>query len=191
MNMLRIGLAAAAMAITTPAIAADFTGFHIGGGIGLDRAAYDDRALSIDESFGGLMYGAALGYDFGLGGGMTLGAELTLEDSTADYDVSNGADRASVDASRDFGATARLGVKASDNLLIYGLAGYSQTRINAFSLINGVTTRASGNADGFRIGAGMEFMLGKKLFTKVEYRYTDYEGGFSRNQVRVGAGFRF
>lgn len=178
-------------AVATPAAAADFTGFHVGASLGLDRAAYDNRALAIDESFGGIMYGAALGYDFGIGSAMTLGAELTLEDSTADYDVTNGGNRGAVDASRDFGAVARVGFKAGDSMLVYGLAGYSQTRVNAFTTIANVTTRASGNADGFRVGAGVEFMLSKNLFTKVEYRYTDYEGGFSRNQVRLGAGFRF
>jgi outer membrane immunogenic protein len=49
----------------------------------------------------------------------------------------------------------------------------------------------SGNGDGLRLGAGIEFALGRGAYAKTEYRYSNYEGGVTRNQVITGLGFRF
>ena len=178
-------------AAATPAAAADFHGFHIGATAGLDRAAYDNVALGIDRSFGGFVYGVSIGYDAKVSNAVTLGLEATLDDSTADWELTNGNNFAEIDAGRDYGLVARIGVKASDNVLVYGLAGYANGRIKGLARTNGVEQTGGADADGFRIGAGVEMALGSGFYTKAEYRYTDYEAGFTRNQAVIGAGFRF
>ncbi|MET0375678.1 MAG: porin family protein, partial [Rhizorhabdus sp.] len=44
------------------------------------------------------------------------------------------------------------------------------------------------NGDGYRLGAGAEVKLGKSAYTKIEYRFSDYEGGYERHQVIGGIG---
>lgn len=45
--------------------------------------------------------------------------------------------------------------------------------------------------DGVRGGVGVEQKLGKSVSLKAEYRYSNYDGPYSRNQGVVGLGFRF
>ena len=52
-------------------------------------------------------------------------------------------------------------------------------------------TPGSDNGGGWRVGAGAEFALSRNTFVKAEYRYSNYEGSLSRNQVVGGFGFRF
>ena len=43
----------------------------------------------------------------------------------------------------------------------------------------------------FRSGLGYEYLLSGKSYLKLEYRYSNYEGGIERNQAVTGFGFRF
>lgn len=191
MNKAILFAATAAAMTATPAAAADFTGFRAGIQLGLDRGAYDNNDADIDESFGGVLAGFSAGYDFPVGGNVILGVEATAEEANTDYDFRQGADFIAVDAKRDLGLVARAGLKVSDRALVYALAGYSNVRLRASARIAGVSYGDSGNVDGLRLGAGLETALGRKGYGKVEYRYSDYSDGFSRNQILIGAGLRF
>lgn len=187
---LRMILAAAALA-ATPATAADFTGLRAQFQAGYDSISVADSDFGIDDSRDGLLYGVGIGYDFALGTNLVLGVETNIDWTTADFEVTNGPNRAAIDPGRDISAVARLGFKAGESYLVYGLAGYTNLRVTGEATLAGTSFNEAANGDGFRIGAGLERALGEKGFVKVEYRYSDYEGDVSRHQVLAGAGIRF
>lgn len=153
-----VGLLAAASA---PAVAADFTGPRVGATIGL-----------ADDDFGGsdaFTYGVNAGYDFDLGRGLIAGATAEWQDSGEDG------------LGRDLSIVGRLGGKVSDNVMLYGLAGYSNLGIENTDI----------ELDGFRVGAGVEVAVTDHVYGQVEYRYTNYELDAEAHQMLLGIGYRF
>jgi outer membrane immunogenic protein len=188
MKKVLIALAAttAAFAVATPAAA---EGFRAEIHTGLDVVAADD------DSETGIMYGIGLGYDFAITPKMELGVNLSADLASTEGCESSAIvanDRACFDAKRDLAAALRLGYKVSEQGTIYALAGYTNARFRAaYTTPAGVTTRDSANFDGFRLGAGYQHDFGEKLYGKVEYRYSNYEGNIERHQALLGLGVKF
>ena len=183
---------AAAVFSAVPAMAQDaatFTGPRVEGLVGWDRIQangdHDDGAA----------YGFGLGYDQAIGNGkVILGLEGEVSDaSTKECGTTNGVDSLCLRAGRDLYAGARVGTPLTPNLLLYGKVGYTNARykLTANDGLGGPTTRTGSNFDGVRVGAGLEYAITPQAFVKTEYRYSNYEGGLSKNQVMAGAGFRF
>lgn len=124
-------------------------------------AGADDVTNGVDPT--DVTYGAALGYDFQYGS-VVVGAEAT---------AANVFDRA------DLGVGARLGYVMNENILAYGRAGYTNLDLGARSF------------DGLTLGGGLEVNVTDKVFGRVEYRYTDFEGNLGRHGALVGLGIRF
>jgi outer membrane immunogenic protein len=134
--------------------------------------------LGYDEIGGesGVTYGTVLGYDMDIGSTAFVGVEVGLaETSIKSLDATAG---------RDLSAGVRFGVEVSDHGKLYGLLGYSNQRFSAPGF-------ESENIDGLRVGAGYQHDIGKNLYGKVEYRYTNYELGLERHTVVAGLGARF
>jgi outer membrane immunogenic protein len=183
-----IGAASVAM-LGTPAFAQaagdGFSGPWVAGVAGLDinkagSSVDDDVTEDRDESVEGFMYGAALGYDYNMNG-IVIGAEAELTDSEADTELDEedvetfglGA----VDAGRDIYVGARLGYVVAPSTMVYAKAGYTNARYN-YLANDGTTDYNVGlDADGYRVGAGVEQKLGTNAFAKVEYRYSNYSEG--------------
>lgn len=168
-------------------------------------AGYDSVKLSFDGesgSKGGVAYGITAGYDFDLGKAI-VGVEAELADSTTKEKVSDileAGDEASLSASRDLYVGARVGFAAGSNVIIYAKGGYANIRVKARYSDGTDSFSDSGTLDGYRLGAGAEY-VGGSMFGRLEYRYSDY-GEFSyddvdtgisasRHQVVVTGGFRF
>ncbi len=152
-----------------------------------------DNSSGDGESSSGFLYGAAAGYDIGVGSKGFIGVQAGITGSTlneCDLGVC-------VSAGRDIEILARAGFAVAQQTSLYGLAGYSNGRVNFDSgaLQGGV------NIDGLRIGAGVEQQWGGRTFTKLEYRYTDYGSATvlgidlgdagNRHQVSASFGLRF
>ena len=127
------------------------------------NAGIDD--VTAAQDFNDVTYGAALGFDLGVTENVTLGVEASVD---------NVFDR------RDIGASARLGYVVEDGVLLYGKVGYANYR-----------DVASRDLDGLRVGGGVELALAGPLFTGVEYRYSDFEGGVGKHAGLVRVGLRF
>lgn len=154
-NIFAAALAVSAMA-ATPAMAEDFTGLRaeVTVGTDLDNAKIANLAKDVT-------YGAAIGIDTNLiGDKVTIGVEATA-DNVFNY--------------RDYGVSARLGYKATPNVLVFAKAGYADFR----------------GLEGVRVGGGVEYALDSTFYTKVEYRYADLERNTGRHQVLAGFGVRF
>lgn len=154
-----ITLAALSLAaLATPAMATDFTGPRV------EVTAGADDVTGVRDTTD-VTYGATVGFDFRVAGPVIAGVEANVD---------NVFDR------RDVGASARLGVEATDNLLLYGKVGYANYE-DTFSR----------KLDGLRVGGGLELAVTKNVFAKVEYRYTDFEAGVGKHGGLVGVGIRF
>ena len=126
-------------------------------------AGVDDAINNRDTT--DVTYGATVGVDFPVGDKFTAGVEANVD---------NVFDR------RDVGASVRLGYVATPTVLLYGKAGYANYK-DSFSR----------ELDGLRAGGGVEVKVSKNTFTKVEYRYTDFEANAGKHGILIGLGIRF
>ena len=182
-----------AASAATPALAQDttggapFTGLRVEGLAGWDRVqnnGHDD----------GVHYGIGAGYDMQMGG-----AVVGIEGEAADSSVRQCAGartladpRICAKAGRDLYIGGRVGARMGDRALLYAKAGYTNAQAKLTSNDGtGQTTLGKRNLDGYRVGVGAEYAIGNNSFVKTEYRYSNYESGFSRHQVVAGFGFRF
>ncbi len=174
-----------AVLLSAPALAqdaGDFSGTKATAVVGFDSVGTDTP--DIVDNINGLLFGAAIGHDW-QSGNIVYGMEGEVTESTGSEDTIAGTNVvAGVELSRDLYAGARLGFVAGESALIYAKAGYTNGRITVFD-------QFSEDSDGLRLGAGVEVKLGDQLFGRGEYRYSDYEGGFSRHQAVLGVGLRF
>jgi outer membrane immunogenic protein len=193
--------AIAAAAFATPAFAQDdsksFSGPRVEAIAGWDH--FNDGSNGQRISNDGVTYGGAAGYDF-QAGKLVFGAEGEVTGSTVRDragDVLVAGDSLRTKMGRDLYVGGRIGFVAAPQVMIYGKAGYTNARIETDYTTPTTTTRDHADADGYRLGAGVEFNLSRNVFLNGEYRYSNYkklEGydiDLDRHQVVGGVGFRF
>ena len=165
-------IAAVALVGATPAFAADSP--SVTGGR-VEVLAGWDHVTNSGFKDDGIAFGVAAGYDFELSGTI-LGIEGEVADSTVK--------KFGLKAGRDLYAGARIGVEVAPGTLAYAKIGYTNARVTCGS---GCGT----NLDGIRVGAGVEHQFASRIYVKGEYRYSNYQFGFSRHQLVAGVGIRF
>ena len=174
--------ATAAFLAATPALAEDApvapSGPRVEALIGYDRVK------AAGEHDGGALFGLGAGYDFAVAPTVSLGADVEATESTqkeGDEDI------AEVKAGRDLYAGGRVSFAVTPKANLYLKGGYTNAR---FKATDGVDTVAE-NFDGFRVGAGGQYVIGGKAYVGGEYRYSNYEAGLSRHQLALTVGTRF
>ncbi|HEX8308047.1 MAG TPA: porin family protein [Allosphingosinicella sp.] len=179
-------------AAATPAAAEGFRAEIHGG---WDHVRADGPGINNNDSDSGIVYGIGAGYDFRIAPKVELGVDLSADLSSMEECESSvilAGDRACLDAGRDLAAAVRLGYKVSDRGTLYALAGYTNARFRFdYTTPANVTTRDGRNLDGFRLGAGYQHDFGKRMYGKVEYRYSNYEADVTRHQALIGVGVKF
>lgn len=183
-----------AVAVATPAAAQEaspFSGPRLEGIVGYDTTDVEG------ENSDGVAYGVGVGYDF-QSRGLVFGVEGEASDSTVDEcvsDVTLVGDELCARAGRDVYLGGRVGTTLSPHALLYGKAGYTNSRLSLDYEDGTAGTTADfetgENLDGVRVGGGVELAIGSNAYAKTEYRYSNYEQGFDRHQVVAGFGFRF
>ena len=175
--------AAAAALLATPASAEVKTGGRIEAVTGYDNVSIDaGGGVNVDAS--GVTYGLGAGYDFAAGKKVAIGIDVEGTMATTDLDPTP---TDSIKAKRDLYAGGRLTTALSDKVNLYFKAGYTNARFRATT--GGVSD--SGNLDGVRGGAGLQFAIGKSAYIGGEYRYSNYEADVSRHQGVLALGVRF
>lgn len=202
--------------VVTPALAQNaspFTGPRVEGLIGYDSLRSGEREDNADtndnegdETIDGIGFGVGAGYDFDAGG-VILGVEAEYMDSNGDQDGDESIDgfRRNIETGRDIYVGARAGMRVAPSTMIYAKGGYTNLAVEANYEGPDDTLEFDQNADGFRLGAGVEQAFGQNAYAKLEYRYSNYnniennlEGtdferdiDLDRHQVVAGVGFRF
>jgi outer membrane immunogenic protein len=158
-------LAAPAFA-QTATVAGPFSGPRVGVNVGTGGDDFID--------FDGATIGIDAGYDFDLGGAVVgFGAEYQTDLGDDFLDVNETA------------LLARVGAKVGTKALVYASGGYTHISTGS-SPFEGL------GADGYRIGAGAEVLVGTGgTSLKIEQRYRDYGNGADGFQTVAGVNFRF
>lgn len=208
---------------------ASWTQVYVGAGFGFD---FLTGRTSADPIGGGpgLVFEGMQGADLGLSA--FVGADLQISQKVvvgvfADYDWSrqrttlstnwplNGFGISATMPSLDRGWTigGRAGFLVTPDILLYGLAGYSEMKVNNWSAaVNPVGGPAVLLVDqpaetlrGYTVGAGAEYRLTNNVSLRSEYRYVGLGRGttvdpinngiwtsdFSQHLIRIGAAYRF
>lgn len=233
MKLVSVAIAASLLA-STPALAQNFTGPRAEVRLGLDvlgdkydyTSKWEDTYYNYSDSYSdtertaktGLNYGLGLGYDIAAGKNFIVGVEANLDFSDAKACEESDDDELCLKAGRDIEVGVRGGFIVNPNTLLYAKIGYANGRLKVTGdkdLVDEVKeeygSRAK-NLDGLRLGAGVETVLSKNLYLKVEYTYTDYKSvkfadsgsdgygykwsyteahNFDRHKVVAGLGVRF
>lgn len=192
-------IAAMAIAALSPALAADATSDEIS----VPEPPSADLPLA---SWSGLYGGIVLGYSHGrytaplpgeanglaaggfAGGQLQSGSIIYGLESEVGYNTTQGMEGS---------LRARLGYALNDDWMIYGTGGLAISRITAIGSV-----KDSKAAIGWTAGVGTELNLTDKVFSRLEYRYTDYDkktlnvGGpveidTNNHRVMLGIGMRF
>lgn len=133
-------------------------------------------STSSGSGFGGNAYG---GIGFNMWGPLYLGVEGGLGMNGGSVKISDGTTELGLKAKFTFDLSGRVGFTVSDNILIYGLGGYTSTKFGS----QGFTTDQSTSLSGYRYGAGLEFGIMEDLAIRVEYVRTEY------SQMSLGESF--
>lgn len=184
--------------LASPAAAATadaFQGLRAEVRAGYDSVRFEERNNAPDTA-SGVSYGVGVGGDLAFGS-FVVGLEAGADLSTAGHCFPTGVSTVCEDARRDLEVGLRAGFAATEQLLIYGKAGYTNLHIRTESRGGPADFVARGNYGGVRVGAGLENRLGERAYAKVEYRYSIY-GEFQdevddrvRHQALIGVGLRF
>lgn len=206
----------AALAFTVPTTAKDFPGARIEANVGFDstrgKISYEDSSdptndFSVDDSTSGITYGGTVGYDFNIGDRWYLGIEGSVDfaDNKRCAEVF-GSDAACFSLKRNLSAGARIGTALGKTTLFYVGGAYvnGKARVSYTDQVDPTNNiAASDTRDAWRLSTGFEQRIGRNVFAKAEYRYTDYKDysvsdgvesaslGFDRHQVVAGLGVRF
>ncbi len=202
-----------------PATPADaFAGAHIEATFGWDHLASKslkdiDATANVTGSADGVTFGGALGYDFAVTDTVTLGAEFGLYGSSTKWNntenlVAGSFNTQTVKPGRDLYFATRLGYALSPKTQVFGKAGYTNTHFGVYGTDGNEVLYDGINADGFRLGAGVEHKLTKATYVKLEYDFSHYGSGQfnyaaatpdasnfdlhnDQHQVLASVGFRF
>lgn len=175
-----------------------FVGFKIG-------AAFDYRAIEakrsiaglparIDERQAGAGYRAYLGYDFALGDRLVLGTEAGLGGGGKTLVARGPAGEYSLEPGLSYDASARLGFMPTNNVLLYGRAGYQWLKTDEkVSLVSAgqKALRRKETEGGVMYGFGGEFAATENLLLRAEYDQTNFGHGRKAAQIQLGGAFRF
>jgi outer membrane immunogenic protein len=189
-------LAALAIALwvlsnSNPASAANWSGCYIGANVG-----YGSVNSDVDVGFGPV--GASV-ESFGADGATlspTIGCDMQMQKFVvgllADYtwhddsafDISLSVPGASgsllnYETENEWMIGARAGYLITDEILAYGLIGYSKMEMSDLELLaiipgGGLTVDLSDH-EGWTLGGGVEVALGGGFYANAQYRYTDYD----------------
>lgn len=222
MKKILVCLAAGSALTAIPAMAQDvapaesFNGMHVEGLLGYDitkagSSIDDDSQIDNDQSIDGLMYGVGAGYDFRMGN-VVVGpeAEITWSNGKTEFNDGDfeGFGIGNVKTNRDLYIGARVGYVVMPRTMVYAKGGYTNAKFDVRNSDGTAVSNTDIDADGWRIGAGVEQAVTDNVFAKLEYRYSNYEKGeldftgdmpdsqrfdldLDRHQIMAGVGVRF
>jgi outer membrane immunogenic protein len=159
-------------------------------------------SASDDDSSGDLIGGVFLG--FGGRNSRLYGAvegDFSINNNEKSY--SSGSDSLKIEQGRTFGVSGLVGYYVTDQAMIYGRAGWAQTKFEATVNTSDGSASEDDNFNGFRLGGGADFMFTSNLFARAEYSHTWYgENTYisgtnsislepSEDLFLVGVGYRF
>ena len=185
----------AGLFVASAAQAAAPAGGRVEAMVGWDKNDIDTSGsglpAGVDLGSDGVVFGIGLGYDFAVAPAVSVGVDLEASENSSELNIDDARTTINLDYKRDLYAGGRVSFAVSNRANVYVKGGYTNARVKFETNAAQPITQLSGNLDGWRAGAGVQVTLGKSLYVGGEYRYSNYDGPFSRNQVVGTLGFRF
>lgn len=181
---------AAPTAVNTPAFswAGGYVGVH--GGYGWLQGNLSQGGAEQNNNYHGGRIGGFAGWNFDVGHNIILGAEGDLN-----YDWNKNT-YFGVDVGTDISGSvrARAGY-AIDKALLFVAGGWTAQR----GYIDGSGDKFKHSSNGWTIGAGVDYAVTQNIFTRLEYRYNDFNtkniGGINfdtkQHVINIGIGVKF
>lgn len=196
MKKVIVALALAAGTITPAMAQSDgptFTGPRVGISTGWNRGTVkeDTKQERVLGKRSGVAVSGNIGYDAPIGNAAIIGAEIGIGTGGRDVRFTNGASRYNVDPGFTMDATARLGFKPTNNLLIFGKGGWAMQRVKTTEVIGTTTLRDKGTEHGFLWGAGAEVALSKSVALRADFDRVSFNDHYKRTRIMGGVNFRF
>ncbi|WP_447725705.1 MlaA family lipoprotein [Sphingomonas koreensis] len=171
-----------------------FTGPRVGASIGFNRSAGRHILPGPDEAGGhkiGVILRGSVGYDLPVGAKVIAGAEVGAATGGRDIVTQRGNLHYRIDPGFTLDASARLGVKPSAQLLLFGKAGWAMQRVTTVRTIDDITIATKGTRHGFLWGVGAEYALAPGMALRAEFDHVKFNDRYSRIRLLSGIGFRF
>lgn len=181
------------VAVTPVPLLGAWQGGYVGGNVNYGKADFDGNpdASWTDAEPDGANFALRGGYDWQRGNGVFgLGAEYNLTDYNDDYVVGEGTEELEL---KNVGTVfARAGYAFSEQLMAYGLLGYSWGKVDSPAV--------SESVDGPTVGVGAEYRFNPNWSGYAEYAYTDFgdvtdagdnKSDIDLSQLKLGVNFRF
>ncbi|MFV3127460.1 outer membrane protein [Niveispirillum sp. KHB5.9] len=188
------GVALVAVGAAPSLAQSPFDGAYVGVFTGYSdtNASAASGAATADIDADAWLYGAYAGY------GKTfdklyLGAEAEVGSASLSGNSGTVAGFATkLNANESWGLSVRAGYLATNDLLVYGRAGWQRTNYDVTVGTGATRFKASDDLDGYRLGGGLEYAVTDNVLVRTEYNYVNYDNtNFRENQLRVGVAYRF
>ena len=174
------------VAVTPAPIVGTWAGGYLGANVNYGKAEFDPSDDRPEPD--GANFALRGGYDWQRGNGVFgLGAEYNLATYKDDLDLGDGTEEHEL---KNVGTVfLRAGYAFSEQLMAYGLLGYSHAKLEAPGI--------SESVDGATLGLGAEYRFNPNWSGYAEYAYTDfgdvdaYAPDLDLSQVKLGVNFRF
>jgi len=140
-------------------------------------------------------YGVGIGYDFVNVGGIAVGVDAEVTESSAKRSVLlNGTEVGELNFGNDLYAGGRVTVPISGSFSAFGKVGYTSLRAR-FKPANSTIDRddfLQHRLSGVRGAVGVQYGTGEdQTYYGVQYRYSNYQDDVLRHQVGLFVGARF
>lgn len=189
---------AAALAVTPPAQAQSIEGFKLGASVGrqVDEVAQPlpGTAGRFDRKEDSISFRGFAGYDQVIADRLLLGAEVGVSYGGEKMKQTVGTSGlAQAKPSMSVDASVRAGILVSKGFAVYGRGGYTYTDMKRTFQASPTASKVSfGKSEsGLQYGAGIEVAILENLNLRGEFIRTDFARDIRRDELRVGAAFRF
>lgn len=180
--------------------AANFTGPYIGAVAGYNYVPIDYKSYSIEYPattertyhLNGPVGGIELGYGYVIKNNYYVGIDfiglLNNVNSTETFAAATSSQKLELTQKNHYGSDLHLGYILQDNILLYGLAGYSQGYFDAKerNVIGSTfdrTCEKTATLSGLDLGVGAKFSVFSHISIDAKYTYTNYNSFSQRVAV--------
>lgn len=199
MKTMIAGAVLVALMSGSAALADGFEGFKAGAEIGAVSTRYTDTFPSLGGSRvirtgKGLEYRAFAGYDAALSDKWLVGTEVGLAGGRKTARKSVSAGKVAFDPGLSWDVSARLGYTPSDDLLLYGRAGYQWVKVTEIVTPTASTTaiRKKTTEGAPLIGLGAEYRVAEGVALRGEFDFAGFDDKKTRDKsFKVGVSFQF
>lgn len=175
---------------SAPTFSGPYVGIQGGWNQGHDKDVLSGPGRTGDKRSGFAVRGM-LGYGHALGQHAIIGAEAGIATGGRDITTDNGVNRHVTDPGITLDAAARIGLKPTENIMLFGKAGWSFQRVKTEMITPAGTLRDKSSEHGILFGGGVELAVSSNVSLRAEFDRVSFDDHYKRNRALVGASLRF